>query len=1064
MRILFLSPHANASPPADDSPEPKPPEPKSGKEEPASKPPKVDWDVDAAPGATHDVALDLREGTWMSVAVSGDTLVFDLLGDLWKMPLAGGEATALTHGPAWDVEPAFSPDGTRIAYVSDKGGNEQLWTMNADGTGAKQFTHEEVARVTEPVWDPSGPYLFGRRRTVDTRSIGVTEVWAYHLDGGSGIPLTSKDDRPHAGEVTALDPRYLYLSSRLGRFEYNHNAVGGLWEIHRLNRSTGEFSTVVYGPGSSARPMVSPDGKTLVFISRDRTKTLLEAMDVASGKRRVVADWLSPDELEAFAMHGTYPQMAWTKTGDVVLWAQGKLWRLKLDGTRTEIPFHLSGKWTVHDVPRTQLPLVDTVKAKVIRWPTLSARGSIAFSALDELWVRGPDGKNARIGDGTGFSPAWSPTGDDLAWCSWSDEDGGALHVTAAKGGKTSTLPVEGQLLDPAWSADGNQLVVLRGVGGTVSEESTAQAAYEAILLTRGKGGWRDDGVITSIANPGAATRAPHLHLHDGRLWYSEDRPNEGGDARMPGPTALVSVKLDGTDKRTHIILPGSQEVAISPDFRWVAYKRSHELWLTAMPSLQVTARLVDGQLPSVQLTRIVGDWIGWTPDSKDITWIEGQNFAELPMSEDLFTPPPDDAPPPDPFADVPGVKTTAIELSVPRAKPTGGYALTHARVISMKGDEVLEDATVVVQGDKITAINGPIPPGVTSIDCTGKTIMPGMIDVHAHLHYDTSDVLPEQQWEYQTSLDFGVTTVHDPSASTDEVFTQAERVEAGLEKGPRVFSTGYILYGAAGNDATDTPTPDAAKAAVQRMMGYGAHSVKVYQQSQRERRQWYVQVCDAVGILCIPEGGGDTWQNLGMVVDGFQSVEHALPTAPLYADAKGLWEGSATGTTLGTFWTPTLLVAYGGLMGENWFYQHASPLDDPRLLKHWPARELDAKAWRRDIVAHDDDWRYQQTARDAEDMQKNGVHVTLGAHGQIQGIGAHWELWALAGPGAMAPHDALRAATIEGARYLGIDGWTGSIEPGKEADLVVLNSNPLDDIHHSEDIAFVLKNGEKWE
>jgi hypothetical protein len=200
------------------------------------------------------------------------------------------------------------------------------------------------------------------------------------------------------------------------------------------------------------------------------------------------------------------------------------------------------------------------------------------------------------------------------------------------------------------------------------------------------------------------------------------------------------------------------------------------------------------------------------------------------------------------------------------------------------------------------------------------------------------------------------------------------------------------------------------------------------------------------------------------MVADGFQAVEHSLPTVPLYADIEQFWAGSRTASTLGTFYTPTLLVAYGALMGENWFYQHESPLDDPRLLKHFPRRELDAQAWRRNIVAHDDDWRFRTTAQEAAQLQDKGVHVTLGAHGQLQGLGDHWELWALAGPGAMSPLEAIRAATIEGARYLGIDDWTGSIEAGKVADLVVLEDDPLADIHNSEHIAFVFKNGEKWE
>ncbi len=1045
--------HPDADPP---SPPPAPPVAAPAKKE--DPPPDVDWSVDAPHGPTHEVALDLREATWVNVAVQGDRIVFDVLGDLWSIPVRGGDAVRLTQGPAWDAQPAFSPDGTRIAFVSDRGGNEQLWTMNADGSNPRPFTDEAVARVTEPVWDAEGRWLYGRRRTVDQRSIGVTEIWAWHLDGGAGIPLTSKDDRPHAGELVASDARYFYFSSRNGRFEYNQDPVGGLWEIHRRDRRTGQYATVAYGPGSASRPSLSPDGRTLVFVTRDRTATLLEAMDLATGRRRVLADWLSPDEMEGFALHGTYPGMDWTDDGDLVLWAQGKLWRLGLDGKRAEIPFHVQGAWTVADVVRPTVSVPEVVTARVLRWATRSARGATAFSAMGQLYVQTPEGTATRIGAGTGYAPAWSPSGLDLAWTSWDDEAGGRLHVTAGKGFRTVDLPVEGQLTNPAWSEDGKRLVALRAVGGSVSAELAEASAFEIVSFSRSaRGSWALDGVVTTLPNPGSANRAPKLHLHDGRVWYAEERPN-AGDPRMPGDTMLVSIRLDGVDPREHLLLPGSQEVAISPDFRWVAYKRAHQLWLTAMPPLGVVARVTDDQLPTRRVTQQVGDWIGWAPGSDRVTWVSGTDFHTLPIAG-AFDPDAVKDPPAEPA----GLTTDPLTVVAPRARPTGVVALTHARVITMRGAEVLEDTTVVLDGDRIAAIGGPVPAGAEVLDCTGKTVIPGLIDVHAHLHYDTGDILPEQQWEYLTALDFGVTTVHDPSASTDTVFTQAERVEAGLALGPRVYSTGYILYGAFGNDATDAPDPASAARAVARMAGYGAHSVKVYQQSQRARRQWFVAACASQGVLCVPEGGGDLYQNLGMVVDGFPVIEHALPTAPLYADVVGLFAGSGTAAGSGTFYTPTLLVAYGGLSGEHWYYQHASPVDDARLQRHFPRRQLDAQAWRRGLLAQDGDWRHEAAARDAARLQEAGVPVTLGAHGQIQGIGVHWELWSLAGPGAMSPHEALRAATLDGARYLGLGADLGSIEVGKLADLVVLDANPLDDIHHSDDIAWVIKNGVRY-
>jgi len=1020
------------------------------------------WKVEDVHGAVHSVNLDLNEGTWMNLSVHGDRIVFDLLGDIWTVPLAGGEATRLTIGAAWDGQPSFSPDGSQIAFVSDAGGNENLWLMSSDGTNAEALTEDKVARITHPSWDPSGRWVVGRRRTVDTRSIGVTELWQYHVDGGDGIGLTKLDSHPHAGEQVVTE-EHIWFSNRYGRFNYNQNPVSGLWEVVRLNRETGETRSYAHGAGSASRPILTPDHAELWFVSRDRTRTQLEAVELDTGERRVVADWLSPDEMEGFALHATYPRMDWTDEGDLVLWAQGKLWRLSPDGERTEIEFQASGEWTLHDVPRWQRPISDTVRAKVLRWPTLSTRGWLAFSALGSVWLADPEDALSQLSDSTGYAPTWSPNGEDLLYTTWSDNDGGRLVLHPGKG-KPEELPIDGQLVNPAWDEAGERIVVLRGVGRSTSPDLGAVGWFDIMLLTPDKKGWTVDKV-TSIGNRGATRRAPRLHFHDDRVWFMEGKRDA---PRTPETVHLVSFALDGKDKRDHMTLGGAEEVAISPDFQWVAYRLGHQLHVAAFPRVH---KAVDKDaVPNAQVTKIVGDWIGFTPDSKHVTWMEGPVLKQLSL-ETLFEEAEEDeegareddvdAEEEDALADPEGTVAREIVLEMPRSRPDRVLALTHARVITMEGDEVLEDTTVVIDGDRIVSIGGAVPDDAEVIDCTGKTLVPGLIDVHAHLHFASGDVLPEQEWRYQTALDFGVTTVQDPSASTDLVFTQAEMVRAGRMIGPRVYSTGYVLYGALGNLNAETPDEDAARAHVRRLKAVGADSVKVYQQSQRERRQWYVQACNEEQILCVPEGGGDLWMNLGMVADGFHAIEHSLSTSPLHDDVIGFFGATATDDTFGTAYSQTLSVAYGGVSGKYWFYQHRDPHDDERLLRHTPRRDLDREFWRGYISARDGDWRHQQVAASAAELADAGVMLSLGAHGELQGLGVHWELWSMAGPDALSPHDALRAATLNGARYMGLDDELGSLKAGKFADIIVLNSNPLDDIENSVDIDFVVKNGE---
>lgn len=1031
-----------------------------------------DWDINVPHGTTHDLSLSLDEATWMNISIHQDTFVTDILGNLYTGSIGGGPLRTLTTGTAWDTEAVFSPDGQTIAYASDEGGNENIWLMDVKTGEKRQLTEETEARMTAPAWDPSGEWLVVRRRTVDTRSIGVTELWQVHISGGAGTALTSKDTHPHAGEAVVAGD-HIYFSNRAGRFEYGHNPVGGLWSIQRIDRNTGAMDSIVQGSGGAVRPAVHPDGTQLAFVTRDRTQTRLELVELASGRRRVLADWLDHDQMEGFALHGVYPQIDWTDDGEgIVLWAGGKLWRVDMDGERTAVPFQADGTWQFHSVPRADNAVKNQVVAKVIRWPVQNPKtGALAFSAMGELWTQDAGSPPVRRSDSTGYAPAWSPEGKKLAWVSWTDcpidepavgadypDCGGALHILTGK--RDEVLPVRGQWNAPAWLADGS-LLAWRGTGGTTAAPLTGEPRMELVHLTPMKRGEWSTKVLTTTGFRGGLEHAPVPVVRGDRVYFLATRPGAG---RVPEEVVLRSVSVHGADPRDHLKFDGAQEVALSPDLRHVAWRQDYQVFVAPFRATGAEQDLGGKAVPKRKVSDVDGAWLAWAPDGQSLSWMQANKRFTVAVGGESFF---------DEDVELQPTKTK-ITLRLPRDRPTETVAYTHATALTMKTVDgaPCTDCTVVVNGDRIVRVasKGAVPAGAREVDLTGKTLIPGLVDVHAHLHYTAGDVLPAQEWRYLVNLDYGVTTVHDPSADTELVFTQAERVAAGLSVGPRIHSTGFVLYGALGNYNAETADPEAAKRHVQRLKSLGATSVKVYQQSRRDQRQWYIAACNELGMLCTAEGGGDIWMNLGMVADGMHAVEHALPRAPLYEDVKAYFAASSQAKdSWGSAYTQTLNVAYGGMSGQEWYWQHMHPFADgsreqARMLRHYPRRLLDQKAWRRGVVLQDGDWNHMQVARDAADMMRRGVLTTLGAHGELQGLGVHWELWSMAGPGAMSPTEALFSATQHGARYLGMEGDIGSIEQGKLADFVVLNSDPRDDIHNSSDIAFVVTNGRVWD
>jgi Tol biopolymer transport system component/imidazolonepropionase-like amidohydrolase len=1064
------------------------------------------------------VSLDLTEGTWMSVDVSPDgrTVLFDLLGDIFAVPATGGAAKALTTGTAWDSQPRFSPDGRVIAFTSDRGGIENLWLMGADGKDPRALTEEKDSYVRSAAWTPDGMYVVARKEDGKRAGLPPVELWMYHREGGSGVKLTSSDEMNNAaGPAPSRDGRWIYFSGRKGPFNYIPNLSQGLWQVFRYDRTTGETFPVTEGFGGGARPLPSPDGKTLAYVSRRDNDTVIVLRDLATGRETIAVRGVTRDEQEGFGQMDVWPGYAFTPDGQALLYSShGRIRRLDVAGRQDrEVPFRARVDLAL--APRVawqdKVP-AGPVEARILRWAGQSNDGRlIVFDAFGRVWLQDvaagrASGAPRRLTSGASgqptreYSPALSPDGQWLAYVTWSDQDGGHVWKAPVAGGVPQKLTrTAGHYANPTWSPRGDRLALIRGSGlefrGRQPEE---ESTFEIHWLDAAGG---DPQYVTTVSPFTATSFHPRAYwsADAGRLLFREPVPQK--KPTDDPKSELVSVRLDGTDKKRHLRLPQVPELVPSPDGRWVAFTSRDNVYVAALPDT-LTKEPPDvspkeGAVPVWRLSNEAGVHVGWTDSGKTLTWALGPTFYRLPLASAIQfaqeekkkaaekdkakqplnpkragdTDAKKDAAKADAKKDdedelkLPKAETIALKLSLPRAAPQGSFVLKGARVVTMKGDEVLPRADVLVTGNRIAAVGASgsvtVPAGARELDGAGKTVIPGLIDSHAHLHYSAFETFPETKWEYAANLAYGVTTVYDPSAPSLDVFAQAEMVEAGLMEGPRVFSSGDVLYGGQPFDiyAEVNSQADAVRQ-VRRMKAYGARMIKVYQQPRRSQRLYFAEAARQEHMLLTAEGAGELQTDLTMAMDGFTAFEHSLPVA-LHADVVQLVARS------GTHYTPTLLVSYGGPWGELFFWQTRNPHDDPKLGRFTPHFALDGLG-RRHPWIWPDEYHFPTVAEGVAKVVRAGGNASLGAHGQLQGLGVHWELWAMAGEGgagkALTPHEALRAATLAAADKIGYAPELGSIEAGKMADLVVLDADPLVDIHNTEKIRWVVKNGVVYE
>ena len=1081
------------------------------------------------------ISFNTKEGSWMSLDISpdGNTIIFDLMGDLYTMPATGGKATAITKGLAYDVHPRYSPDGKKILFISDRDGADNVWYIDTEKKDTIQVTSDKNQNFPSACWTPDGDYIiFSKGRL-------FPKLYMVHRKGGSGSqlidgPVFIKTIDP----AVSADGRTVYYSFRRGPWDYN--AQLPQYQIGVYDRQNAKTNLITSRYGSAFTPTLSKDGKWLVYGTRYEDKTGLVLRNLQTGDEKWIAYPVQRDEQESIAPLGVLPAMVFTPDSKNILASYGgKIHRIPIEGGAiTEIPINVDVDLELGPQLAFKYPVSDTAyqQSTQIRDAAPSPDGKkLAFTVLNRLYVMDyPNGSPKRLttNEFTEAQPTWSPDGNYIVFTTW-NADGGHLYKLnlLAKTNALQKLTTEPGLYQmPVFNPAGDKIVLYRTKARAFKE--SYGPFYD---------GNEDD--LCWISSNGGDITVIDKALGRYNPHFIKSKPDRIFLTHFNGD--LLSIKWDGTDEKRLIHVTGittygfatklgrpdpekmkcilspqeleNQErefnlpsaaswITASPDGAKALVQVNNEIYTVTIPQ---TGKLVNisvadaagADFPARKLTELGGEFPCWQNDSKTVHFSLGsahftydvnraQNFddslaeakkAEAKRIEDSTARLAGDsilkkaADSVKKVQDSIKAKDTTAKKDIPKEEPKykadekdvkvffkkdmpqGDVLLKGARIVTMKGEEIIENGDVWVENNRIKAVgkSGTLSPpaNIKVMDVSGKTIIPGFVDPHSHM-WPNWGVHKNQIWIYAANLAYGVTTTRDPQTGTTDVLTYGNMVDAGMMVGPRIYSTGpgvgFWYYNVKDSAQAETILQQYSKY-------YHTKYIKMYLTGNRKQRQWIIQAARNQQLMPTTEGGLDFKLNMTNLLDGYPGHEHALPIYPLYND---VFTSIAKAKMIVT---PTLLVSYGGPFAENYFWETEDPYNDPKVQNFFAYDELASKTRRPGLWFMKEEHIFQKHAKNMKNLVEAGGLVGVGSHGEFQGLGYHWELWAMQS-GGMSNLNALRTATILGAEGLGLDKELGSIETGKLADLIILDKNPLENIRNTNTIKFVMKNGRLYD
>lgn len=1006
----------------------------------------------------------------LHVTPDGKNIIFDVLGDIYQAPIGGGKAKVLLQDNHWKRAGKLSPDGKTLAYVSDETGEFQVWTMGIDTKEKRVYPIKEAFHYSlYAYWKDEKYLLIPSKEGLRSFDINSNE---------NGIIRSAKEEERNIMHTTnhkmTIDKRgvnaFYQFDSALWAYDLNEN----------IDKYIGKFEE----NRKKTLVRVSQNGQKALYFGQSSEESNVMELKYWNLETNIIKSLYKTKDL-GFSTNLDY-SFDFIDDSTIVLDKEGEIVRMDIEtGVYEPIPIEVEVRKIIKKPLRREPQYIrdSIITASVLRNPiTQKDLDTIYFGAFGKLhgYAKTTQAITEIYPNEDRFelSPSLSPDGKYLAYTTWNDIEMGHLFVRDLERGKEYQLTkTPGRYINPAWSPDGTEIVF-------VSDETEARMG-----IPRQSGGVNtekyhmdihritvfNNTIIQEQSKSGGIFRIyPFTNIPKRFYPIPVYRPN--GESIMVTTRNLkkdlpILIELNlKTYEITHekLIPFHAHEVIVSPDSKHIALIFDEQVWLDSFPhSLKMEYsensefisekyHYKNGYVNNILLPKaksvyeIAPSYLSWQ-DEHTLMW----GSAEEVYTYDVRT----------------GVteKIADIKVKKPRAVPKTQYALTNARIITMnKQGEVIEKGTILVKDNRIEAVGEiadiVIPKGYKTFNLKEKTIIPGLIDVHAHYHYNSYEFNNLQEYQYLGNLAYGVTTIYDPSVNELDYRERAQLVEIGKLLGPRVFASGNTIIEETGklgyNYTTLEDFKDAFRVVLSMRKLKTSGPIKEYGFKNSFKRN-LLREASVKNNLGITAHQNKSLKAFNRIVQGYTAIEHEIASFPLQYDVIQLIAQSRVS------YTPTYLVR----PGITDIYIDITNKERNKLISfngeviynnNYGVTYENRNTHRKTLI---DRWsktsKYEQlrALNSLNDIVDSGGKISVGGHGNpLPGIGTHWEIWFLTN--GISKYKALEAATINGANKLDLQEEIGSIENRKLADMVVLNSNPLEDIFNTTDIFYTIQNG----